>query len=97
MSDWQPGDLALCVAHGPDAADWAEGDGGPTLGSVHTVERAEWFAADYWNPAGVYLSFAEFPDSDFNALGFRKIKPLSDTEREEALRDLKAPVREVAA
>lgn len=89
--DWQVGDLALCVSHGPDPQDWAADTGGPAIGSVHIVTAVQWYPADRWNPEGVYLDFSEFEDS-FNSKGFRKIRPLSDEERDSFLADLRVPV-----
>lgn len=93
--DWQPGDLALCVSLlGSDCPEL-------TVGGVYTVAEV----MSGWNCHGlerVGLSFGEIVPSEFgaiafDAIAFRKIKPLTDAEREEALRDLKAPVREPAA
>ncbi|WP_313437203.1 hypothetical protein [Novosphingobium sp.] len=80
--DWQVGDLALCVSNGPDPKHWMSKDGGPTIGSVHTVISID---------QAVWLHFSEFPKSGFFCLGFRKIRPLTDEEREAFEADLRVP------
>ena len=68
MTDWQIGDLALCVEPG----DWFQIDDnrydsfGPTLSSVHVVIEVS---------GGEWLGFGEFPDDDFSTAAFRKILP----------------------
>lgn len=74
MSDWQVGDLALCVSNGPDPEDWQRDDGGPVVGSVNTVTAIA-------RERHVWLSFEPWPVSSFRAIGFRKIRPLSDEEK----------------
>jgi len=93
--DWQPGDLALCVAQGPDPEHWSGKAGGPRLGGVYVVERVEIEPFGDYFPAGLYLAFADFPDSFFHE-GFRKIRPHApDAEDAETIRLLNgAPVRE---
>lgn len=107
MDDWQAGDLAMCV----DGSGWANYvDGvwevveGPQTGWSGYVERVTASPP----PSGlgapgemlVMLHFAEWPDmigEGWHAAAFRKIKPLSDEEKREALReigeDIKTPER----
>lgn len=97
--DWQPGDLALCVKRGKW---WFSGTGAINnatamrAGQIHRVRRVG-MSPNGW----LTLWFDGFPGEKFmdgfGACRFRKIKPLTNKEREEALRDLKAPVREPAA
>lgn len=95
--DWQPGDLALCVKvdEGHGARKYIR------VGGVYTVTAIAPFR-DCFGEVGLSLdgihpvATSEYLPF-FAASRFRKINPLTDAEREEALRDLKAPVREPAA
>jgi hypothetical protein len=85
--DWKPGDLALCVRSGRSAYD-------PTRpGGVYTVERT------LLDGDGVLcLALKNSPNKgpDYNghiAARFRKIKPLTDEEREQFTADLNTPVK----
>lgn len=92
--DWRKGDLALCVKRGKVwmHATGGYGGGGPAFGQLVTVRRV-----GFWAPDSMVVLWLEgwpgevFADSFFCSR-FRKIKPLTDEEREEALRELKEPV-----
>lgn len=96
MTDnWQPGDLALCV----DDSDLSASRGLIRKGCLYRV--VDVVPPAVWNDGSVDVGLIfEECRHPINALGdfwcgrFHKITPLSDAEREEALRDLKAPVRE---
>lgn len=84
--DWKPGDLALCVRR--------DGGGFQPLrfidpGEVVTVAEAR---NGGWPAIG--LSFEESRGffTFYDSRCFRKIKPLTDEEREQALRELRSPV-----
>lgn len=85
--DWQVGDLALCVAsHGWVHVDDQGHDKGfrPVGGGIYRVCTV--------HEAGrLYLMFDEAPLCGFNAICFRKIKPLTDEERVAFEADLRAP------
>ena len=79
MSDWQPGDLALCVGYGPDPDDWLTV--GPRKGSINTVS-----GVDFWR-SRLWLEFVEIPGEGFYHLGFRKVTaPEADAEDAETIR-----------
>jgi len=81
MSDWQIGDLALCVSNGPNPIHWQSGSGGPVKGGVYQVADID------IDSDGTWLNFPEFPDDGFLSLGFRKIKPHTpDREDVETIR-----------
>lgn len=71
MSDWNIGDLALCV----EAGDWFDADNevfdsfGPEVGSVCTVEG-------FGECNGrMSLLLIEWPADEFTASAFRKMRP----------------------
>jgi hypothetical protein len=74
MSDWQKGDLALCVSRckgaGHLALLWS-----PRVGQVCTVIEVDLFVED----DATCLNFAEDPDyqpnAGFDAIHFRKVTP----------------------
>jgi hypothetical protein len=86
--DWKPGDLALCVKRGR----WTEDGDGPQSGAVNLVLGVD------RGPCGrIYLKLEGWPDCDrYSAVRFRKIKPLTDEEREQALQELKEPTHVVS-
>lgn len=86
MDDWQVGDLALCVSFGPDAKHWLGTPGGPALGSIHVVDDLD------YDEDGLWLHFSEWPEDGFFCLAFRKIRPLTDEERDSFLADLDEPI-----
>lgn len=85
--DWKPGDLALCVR--PELL--------ASAGGVYTVAEVFWDCGSTDTTAGWGLIFSDLPATGnfdgYDAERFRKINPLTDEEREEALRDLKLPER----
>ena len=94
--DWKPGDLALCVRVGLIECEFSihTGKDAPPPGSVEEVVAVglarDTFGPHVGRPCGcVDLTFA----SGKGAVGqrCRKINPLTDEEREEAMRDLKLP------
>jgi hypothetical protein len=89
--DWQAGDLALCVAL--DAAPTAL-----TVGRIYTVADLN---LDWLDSEGLGLFLVEVSAGDgwdgFKADRFRKIRPLTDEERDEFTTDLRTPVREPVA
>jgi hypothetical protein len=75
MSDWQVGDLALCVAPEgrwiyPNEPDCA----GPKRGQVLTVEKLE-ICPEERLRGELFLCFTNWPDDAFRAVYFRKIRP----------------------
>lgn len=94
VTDWQVGDLALCVSQGPDPDDWAANCGGPRLGSVQLVAEVQWLAEDGLSPEGVHLSFEDHFDSYFYHLGFVKVTPpaADDFDREVIQQMVREPV-----
>lgn len=93
--DWQAGDLALCVGGRGRRGVPMPGNTAVRRGGLYPVSEV------CPGPGWKALVFEGHHSTHFtrgwHARCFRKIKPLSDAEREEALRDLKAPVREPAA
>jgi hypothetical protein len=88
--DWQAGDLALCVAPEMDAKS----------GGVYTVADVFFDPGGWDTEPGVGLEFREIgaPGFDgYDAWRFRKIKPLTNEERDEFTADLRPPVREPVA
>lgn len=93
MSDnWQPGDLALCVRNTD-----------PVLGSTKRVMPGRIYTVEfpYWSSKGdglglMLVGVRSAMNCGFHAFLFRKIKPLTDEEREEFLRELNTPARETA-
>jgi hypothetical protein len=87
--DWQVGDLALCVE------DHRNFLGCPEVrpGGVYTVD--DLFCEDWTGQSGLVLK--DRPSSHYSkahaACRFRKIRPLSDEERDSFLADLDEPVR----
>lgn len=93
--DWQPGDLALCVGNEnmPNAP--------VRVGAVYSVTDVEGpykfvGSARNWFGVGLRLAGVRFErnaewDHLVAALYFRKIKPLTDEERDEFLADIKTP------
>lgn len=93
--DWSAGDLALCVDTRERVINGRIACAGVHLrkGAIYTVHAI--LPQSSMGTPGPILHLRDGRRG--GAWRFRKIKPLSDTEREEALRDLKAPVREPAA
>lgn len=92
--DWKPGDLALCVQSGEETR----------AGCIYTVREVfgiGWYrhgGMRFLNDEGVALDLYELPlvpGFVCDAARFRKINPLNEAERDAALRELNAPVREV--
>ena len=86
--DWKAGDLALCVR----ASDMADNPTSP--GGIYQVERAY----IHQDEGLLALDFVGVPNRGAYWYGnaferFRKINPLTDAEREEALRELNTPER----
>jgi hypothetical protein len=88
--DWAPGDLALCVREttGSIPSTWE-----PSVGGVYRVVEI----SDGATAGEIVLDLAEDPDRNdeagWEADAFRKIKPLSDEERDEFLADLRTPAK----
>lgn len=83
MSDWAPGDLALCIGRGADDVYRIEGSQpqapGPIIGLTYTVAAVK-HGFDCYGRSGTALSFAEILQRHpravgFNALFFRKVTP----------------------
>ena len=83
MTQWSRGDLALCVKHG--AWEQVAGDTPPNVmpvsGGVYTVRSVDRFCGYLW------LWF-EGLEGGYDARRFRRIAPLSDSERRQAVEDL---------
>lgn len=79
--EWLPGDVVLCVRKlDPNRSLELR------VGHVDTIERVTGAGA------GLFLEEVKSPTGrPYRRLLFVKINPLTDQEREEALRDLKAP------
>jgi hypothetical protein len=100
-ADWQPGDLALCVNAGAMNGHGAFGAKVLRGGAIYTVV---WIVppalfADGSYEIGLVLAEVANPDpantdGDFSPQRFRKIRPLTDEEREQFAADLN--VREPA-
>lgn len=97
MSDWQPGDLALCVQGGVRDPTAAKPEGWPVAGKIYTVSHA----ALYQFKRGLFLGLflVDGPKnasgkSIWNAGRFRKITPGADIEGIEEPRRI--PVKEKA-
>lgn len=93
--DWKPGDLALCVnnstmgglnPHGREL----------TVGRAYRVlavtPPGDWACEN--DGVGLVIDGPRNsgPDGDWHECRFRKINPLTDEEREDALRELNPPV-----
>lgn len=91
--DWKPGDLALCV-NGVVNPEWSDA-AHPQQGAVYTVTEVTRTApANSMFPRGMGLFLAGLSCASlwgFAAQRFRKINPLTDEERRQALEDLKLP------
>lgn len=88
MSDWQPGDLALCIkSNWRVAVDNGHDDRGfrPRRGGIYQVHQVfvggGWLST--WPPGVVGLVFRDAPMCGFNASGFRKIRPHAPDEEDE--------------
>lgn len=89
MTDWQPNDLALCVApegweHAITGGDFPPGVACPRSGGIYTVSDV----LDH--PDGLWLAFEDMPRIAFIATAFRKIHPLTDAEKRTAVMELRA-------
>lgn len=83
--DWAPGDLALCVrAEAPLIA------GGVYIVASVIVAKPPYSDA---GQIGLFLTAVKLPSLSgaANASRFRKIRPLTDEERDEFLADIKTP------
>ena len=92
--DWQAGDLALCVNVSDRRWNGVLATAGSRFrkGAIYTVAGVH--AVTYDGVPGLCLSLVEdTPGRTAAAWRFRKINPLTDAEREEALRELNAPER----
>ena len=96
--DWKPGDLALCVAGGPQRAK-STARYYPRAGAIYTVEAFGLFR--FRGEEALALWFADAPANVdgqrvWGAARFRKIEDhVPDTEDEETIRLLKGvPVKE---
>jgi hypothetical protein len=106
LSDWQAGDLALCVNKGVlhcDCGVELTGEDAPPAGAAREVVHVGRCDDDdptlpddeEWEPCEFpVLHFAD--GASGNAIRFRKIRPLNEAERDAALRELNTPVREPA-
>jgi len=81
VSGWAKGDLALCVSSSFKALFGADPLKAPRRGGVYLVTGTE-----LWN-GDAYLFLGEVPHPALAAF-FRKINPLTDAERRQALADL---------
>ena len=85
--DWQVGDLALCVDDGPDKCDGRECDPaylhGLRIGRVFTVTHVV-----FCKKTGALGICNVNEVIGGHALRFRKIRPLSEEEKREAMREL---------
>jgi len=95
MDDWQVGDLALCVGI-DDEPGTIEVAFDLAVGGVYTVcevcsEPADIYGSD-WTGLNFEEDFSRDASSAWDAKFFRKIKPLTDEERDSFLADLDAPV-----
>lgn len=94
MSDWQPGDLALCVKQGPWMQRFSNGGeapcAGPMAGDVCLVVDV---VVSLFGDLGLF--FAEWPDyslgGQYRAERFVKITPGADIEGIEAEKRRKVP------
>jgi hypothetical protein len=84
MADgWQVGDLALCIWRDNNFG-W-EHLCGPRSGAISTVSQVKISPQD----GDIYLCFQDWPSHmAFHHAEFRKIRPLSDEERDSFLADL---------
>lgn len=94
MSDWQKGDLALCLKRG----DWIHDTTGATLGSGPHYGEVLTVSAVGFVGQCLCLQFVEYHTAHsirrpMNADRFRKIRP-SAIKHIEALKDVPLPVRE---
>lgn len=95
MDDWAVGDLALCVRGGKLAPALPHPYGAPVSGAIYKVDAVGSTSFD-----GVDLPALWFANAPKNRNGemvwsasrFRKIRPLTDEERESFLADLRVPV-----
>lgn len=90
--DWKPGDLALAVRDG-----WCPvrlQHMGIRKGGIYTVSAVAIRNDDYGRPTlCIGLPHVREGEPGLNARWFRKINPLTDQEREEALRELSPPLK----
>lgn len=95
--DWKPGDLALCVRGG-----FTAGTGGlrhyPEAGRPYTVSGVD-PAHPFADGTTAGLILADGPINHrgariWAAYRFRKINPLTEAQRETALREMNTPARE---
>lgn len=103
MSDWQVGDLALCVVEMDD--DYFRGslDGRPIRGLTYTVSAVAPGVDIYGNP-GTALKFQEIGRAaprwrGYNSQAFRKVTPPAADEFDRETIELmnRAPAKEPAA
>jgi hypothetical protein len=96
--DWQAGDLALCVNNSDNiplpAGYMTTGGRLLRVGAVYNVRSI--VDCPYTNIPLLVLEevASQNPTGGFNAIRFRKIRSLTDEEREEALLEMNPPVRE---
>jgi hypothetical protein len=107
--DWQAGDTAVCVrgrgplngtARAADQCSPIKSALFPAVGSKWQVNAVEIHSSPEWEDGqeAVYLNLAGQPsDIAFDARCFRKIRPLTNEERDEFIADLRTPVREPVA
>lgn len=88
--DWQVGDLALCVDDGPIHCGFMNHDGSDAKrrGQIGLVASIRMIAA-----CGCSKSLIFDDGKTGLAIRYRKIRPLSDEERDSFLADLDEPVR----
>ncbi len=87
MSDWAPGDLALCLTTAPiydcRCGCVHGGKASPPRGSIRGVVRVE------YDPDGCELLLVVGAEASALSRRFRKIRPLSDEEAQQFVADLK--------
>lgn len=99
--DWQPGDLALCVADllnsgRPLEASKAEMLSVPAKTGVYTVIDVSVFNRSHWaDKDPVFLKLSGYI-AWYNAEFFRKINPLTEDEEREARREIEQDKRVTA-
>ena len=98
MTDWQPGDLALCVKGGKITSLECEPplDGFPAAGSIYTVKRAGTYT--FGTGTKLALWFTNAPrnssgDRVWSAERFVKVTPGADIEGVEVERKAPKPAK----
>lgn len=88
--DWKPGDLALCPkVYNTGRKNALPGHSGLRPGGIYLVE-----AVVPYGPSTALVfggHYTRHPSQGWLSTCFRKIAPLTESEREEALRELRTP------